>query len=211
MEYGLKLKNARSLKGYSQMEFSEICKIPYETYKRYEVCDRLPKAEYKKRFAEALEINSFVLDPTDMSYTKLETEGDLFSWLVFLIENNIFSFTIRSPFEKRESPVLTFNPSFAALLSYAGEPNALDKSFGKLTGILKNPEDFYWINEKIFGITPKSDNLEKALLSWGQKYEQAKKETDQKKKNSLGEQAELLLISSSVENNTPLQKEQPNE
>lgn len=75
MEFGEKIRKARTVKGLSQRELAEACGMSLRTIQNYELGTRLPKKkDTYLALAKALDINEEVLLDQDASFVLRATE-----------------------------------------------------------------------------------------------------------------------------------------
>ena len=87
MTLGEKIRFYRELKKMTQPELSQLSGIPAGTIRKYEINNRKPKSEQRKKIAEALNISSNALD--DISFN---TIGDAAPYLIELAKKGDIQF-----------------------------------------------------------------------------------------------------------------------
>lgn len=83
MTIGEKIKTFRELKGFTQLQLSELSKIHVSTIRKYELGERNPKPDQLQKIANGLGISTYVFYDFN-----IETVGDVIS-ILFALDDAI--------------------------------------------------------------------------------------------------------------------------
>lgn len=85
------LKHIRTEKGLTGEEVSQKIGISATNIRRYETGERTPGQEQVVKLCKIFEVSSFLLDPTNYGYIKLETKGDLIALIIEGIKRGLIT------------------------------------------------------------------------------------------------------------------------